>query len=109
MPGYEEDGVLLPEPMELLSVMPDDGLRPSVFTSILMDEDVVTVTAEQAFVRVDGVGHRFSIPTAVVAPFIRFSLVGKMAGWRFFFVLPPPLPIGDFVAFLSLGDSADSI
>lgn len=87
--GYDEDGVLLPE--ELLSVMPDAGLKRSVFTSILTGvaaiDDVMeqAVVTGQAFVNAKGVEQRFSMPKED-NPFIRFSADEDM-GRRFFFAL----------------------
>lgn len=83
--GYDEEGVLLPEPEELLSVMPDAGLRRSVFTSILTGADVIdAVVTVQALVNADGVEQRFSMLNDD-SPFIRFS--GEEMGRRFFFAL----------------------
>lgn len=96
--GYEDEGVLLPDPEELLSVMPEAGLRRSVFTSILADDVKVVVGAEAAelaavqaaFVNGDEsvVGNRLSLVELAIAgrPFIRLS--GDAAGARrFFFTL----------------------
>lgn len=96
--GYEDEGVLLPDPDELLSVMAEAGLRRSVFTSILADDVKVMVgveAAELAAVQaalVNGdesaVGNRLSLAELAIAgrPFIRLS--GDAVGARrFFFTL----------------------
>lgn len=84
--GYDDDGVLLPDPEELLSVIPEAGLSRSVFTSILTAVVVVDVVAAvvtvQALVKADGVGQRFSMLTD--RPFIRLSVE---IGRRFFLFL----------------------
>ncbi len=96
--------MLLPEPEELLSVIAEDGLSRSVFTSILMVDVVVdavtVVVVVDAFVKVDSVGERFSRLTEV-RPFIRFS-GEEAAGRRFFFFL---LLTGDLATVLDFKDS----
>lgn len=109
--------MLLPDPEELLSVMPEAGLRRSVFTSILADDVEVAVgvqaaeltTVQAALVNGDdrAVGERQSPAELATAgwPFIRLS--GEVVGTRrFFFTLL--LMGGDLVEIRVFRDSVST-